>query len=376
MKKFSLIIFCLILPIMLTIGCNSSKNSIKKLNVDFEKYVLLCNSGDVCQEINNNIIQYIEYESKIENNYYKELILTSDGNLYVYNSSSGLLKKLNNNNIKIDYIDKNFESTVNIYNDLICSNKNCYSIETNGDIRKIIFEFDFDYIIDFNKEDAFVVQDGKLAIFASCEYYSDKVSQSVCKDKNSWFKVTPKKNDFLDMDVSYANPQIVITKDNKVYSNENLMYTWDYNSLDLSSRFVDVSGNYILQNSFIGNWFWDFDSLKRGNILLQNKDYKLFHHWGDGFLDEKFTEISFNEKVDNIFFLNTPYVYLIVGVDNVFIADYDFRSEVYNIVKLDRLNKFKNDIRSIKLTDEKEIVVLLSDGNFYKVYDYRNQKAL
>ena len=373
MKKrtiLSLICCCLVLG--LATGCGKdSENSIKKLNVNFEKYDLPCVSGDVCNEVKGKIVQIDSYEGSINNESYSSIILTSDGNIYLYNALSEKMVKTNGST-KLTHIDGTLDSDANYYNALIYQDDKYYSIEKDGTIKEFNFSFDAETIISNDSDSSWVVdKTGTLQLYVSCSKYKNNIGADKCPTDDTWVKVSPSDNTFLkNFKVKYANDRVLVTEDGKMYPISMLFVNWDYKKLTYEAYMDESSLN---DNLIISNpkntWYWnnDGDSYS-GNLIVQTSDGNLHHNWGSFYSDKKFeTTITFNEEVKNILYAGGSYYFLIIGKDNVYFASSNF-DDNYDLTKLDELKKYKNDIRSFYMRSG-IAYVLLSDGNIYKVHE-------
>ena len=373
MKKrtiLSLICCCLVLG--LATGCGKdSENSIKKLNVNFEKYDLPCVSGDVCNEVKGKIVQIDSYEGSINNESYSSIILTSDGNVYLYNALSEKMVKTNGST-KLTHIDGTLDSDANYYNALIYQDDKYYSIEKDGTIKEFNFSFDAETIISNDSDSSWVVdKNGILQLYVSCSKYKNNIGSDKCPTDDTWVKVSPSDNTFLkNFKVKYANDRVLVTEDGKMYPVSMLFVNWDYKKLtyETYSDESSLNDNLIISNPK-NTWYWnnDGDSYS-GNLIVQTSDGNLHHNWGSFYSDKKFeTTITFSEEVKNILYAGGSYYFLIIGKDNVYFASSNF-DDNYDLTKLDELKKYKNDIRSFYMRSG-IAYVLLSDGNIYKVYE-------
>ncbi len=372
-KKTILSLICCCLILGLATGCGKNNESlIKELDVNFEKYDLPCVSGNICNEVKGKMVQINSYDSEINDESYNYIILTSDGNIYLYNSSSEKMFKTAGST-KLTHIDGTLDSDFNLYNALIYQDDKYYSIEQDGTIKEISFPFDAEMIIsnDSDYSSWVVDESGTLQLYVPCSKYKNDIGADKCLTDDTWVKVSPSDNTFLkDIKIKYANDRVFVTEDDKMYPTSILMVNLDYNKLTYEAYMDESSFNDNLIISNLKNfWYWnDEGSAHGGNLVAQTTDGNLHHNWGSFASNNKFeTTITFNEEVKDILYSSSSYHFLIIGKDNVYFASSDY-DDNYDLTKLDELKEYKNDIRSFYMKSD-IVYVLLSDGNMYKVYE-------
>lgn len=368
-RKIVLSLICSCLIIILT-GCGkSSENAIKKLNVDLEKYDLPCESGDVCNEIKNNIVQISSYEGKIDGNYYTEIILTSDGYIYLYSKTSSTLVKINGKT-DLTHIDGTLQATYDYSNPLIYSDKKYYSIE-DGTVSTMNFGFETKNsdVISYGYDSSMLLTDGSLLLYASCKGKMNKYSSDVCPTEESWVKYTVDPNTYLSWKVRYADPVSVVLTDGRLYSSAVLMSSWEYSGSTFKGYIrEDALADHLILSDVRDIWYWDDEGAEYGQTLVQTSDNKLHFHDGDFAFDKKFeSTIDFNEEVEKVIFSGNDSYFIIVSKSKVFLVQSDFNGS-FNLIELEGLNKYKNEVRSMYMRSG-DVYVLLSDGNMYKAYE-------
>lgn len=369
-----IIIGILILVLLIGIGIvgykflfsNKEENEIKKLNVELEKYELPCTSGTVCDEIKGKIVQFVDYTGKVNDDSYEEIILTNDGHIYLYNSTNEKLVKIVGDT-KLTHIEGTVPGTAETWgeNAVIYQNENYYKIALDGTIKEYEFEADIDTFLGYidGKTYFWAVDKNKtLSLYLNCS----RLDSGECSPNEKWLKTTPANDNFLkNIKIKYANVDFFITDDNKVYpTNKIIVPAYSGFSINGSNTYIlsFLNDSFLKDELLMSNpknyWYWDYDDSSYGYSVIQASDKNLYSQ-----LEIK---IPFSENVENILF-STHNDFLIIGQTNVYLA-LDNYDDGVDLVKLDELQKYKNDIRAIHIQFG-TVYALLSDGNFYKIYE-------
>ncbi len=372
MKKVILFLIFGCLILVAATGCGKSdENGIKKLKVDLEKYDLPCEDNNVCDELNNKMVQIESYEGYINNELYREIILTSNGDVYLYDSIKEKIFKTKGST-KMKHIDGTLDSGLNYANPLIYDDDKYYSIEEDGNIKEVSFGFEADKVISHDAEHALTLEkDGSLDSYVSCAEEYNGLPADKCPTDDTWVKFTAQSGTILDNKVKYANSKIILMEDGKMYPMIP-SFSWDSKTLTYAPASW-IGDTWAEEQINLENptniWYWSSDdSDSDGNLVVQTSDGVLYHNWGSIPNTRQFkTKLSVDEKVKNVLFTGGSYYFLIVGESNVYLAETDFNDN-YNVIKLDSIKKYKNDIRSFYM-DTGKVYVLLSDGNLYKAYE-------
>lgn len=368
--------------LVLAVGCGKSgEKPIKKLSSAFEKYDLPCQSGDVCDEVKNKIVQVSGYEASIKDKDYPEvdrlysqIILTNNGEIYLYNDFTNRMVKLNGTT-DITHIDGILDSFTNSYNPIIYQGENYYYIEEDGTIKKYDFGFDAKKIVYYSetlvpKAWAFD-KDGILNMYLPCSEYKDEFDNSLCPNEYTWIKISPKDKS-LNGKIKYMNNYSLVTEDGKLYNGRWITRYSEYDetlTYSLPSRYsID---DFLSLSDVRGVWEWN----SSGNglwsdILVQTNDKTIYYdeNMHSVIFENKmrFTEkIEFNENIENVFFSEDAF--LIIGESNVYIALKN-ENKSYDLTKLDYLREYKNDIKGFFMNIDIGYA-LSTDGNLYKIYE-------
>lgn len=371
-RKFLVSLACLIFAFCFVTGCEmNGSGQIKQLNVEFEKYELPCQSGEVCNEIKNKIIQISDYEGEVNGENYSEIILTNEGNIYLYDVFSEKMVKVNGTT-QLSKIKGTLQFNLKFVNAVIYDDNNYYSIDDFGNISDYSYEnaVNLDTIISSNDDQIWGLdKKDVLKHYVSCDYYKRYISMNKhCSDELGWLEIKAVSD--LNLKIKSFNSKTFTTYDNKMYSRS--LFGYMPNDVDPEILDVEERNEKLILNDVYNSWAWSSGSSSwSGNLIAQTNDGNLHHIYGSFNSDYKFeTVISFNEKVEDILYASGDYSFLINGENNVYLAinNYSNSNESYDLIKLDELRKYKKDIRSFYVRSG-IFYVLLSDGNLYKIYE-------
>lgn len=350
-KKTSIFSLCFL--IFLT-GCSQKDDlTIKKLATDLEEYKLLCNNN-YCDEVKNKVVQVIDFW--IED--YKKILVDNDGNVYLYDSTSfntSELKKVTDK-IKIKYIENIIEAYDYEEFYLIYSGGKYYSLRIKNE-NYIIEEYKtFD---NSNKYYYYNASENPIKFYSASVVGVSKTGQPVRYDYGVGEFSTKKASFGVDgnlnkLKAKYYNGNLYATEEGELYEvsyknddESNIFKLYDFKLLlsDIDNLLIYPTSFYIL-------------------ILCQTSDNHIHYYRASdkGYNISKESDIPIPEKIEKIYL--DGYNLIVIGEENVyFVNDID----EYEVIKLDGLKKYKNEIRGFFIFDT--VNVLLSDGNFY-IADY------
>ena len=256
-------------------------------------------------------------------------------------------------------IKKTARAVILIDNKVILIRRKKYN---NGEVIKEYYVIPGGHL---DENETFEEENISLVYYATCRTYKSEVS--TCTSDDQLIRLTSSSNESSKSNVKSANSGVFVTKDNKM----NSLYFASIYAKDLKLNFDTLTfetNDFLMLENVSDMWYWtDGGLIDGGDLLVQSKDNKINYYSGIG-LDTRVdgdTVIDFNEKVEKSFFYISDI--FIVGEDNVYLALED--DDVYSLVTLDELKKYKDEIRGIYSYSGK-MYVLLSNGNLYTAYAY------
>ena len=374
-RKNRLIILALLL--LISTGCGKNNdNKIKRLNVDLKKYDLECVEKEVCKELENKVVQYQTYDGEINGNDVGKIYLTNNGNIYLgYTYQEDKIVKLNGSTklTHIDYIIE-YDSTSlpkyvinapksgnNYENPILYGDGKYYFIDDKGNIDEIDFGIENDKIlnVDYKGIVSAIGKDNTYVYYYPCKNKTINETKN-CKEGQEWIKYTPAKGSVYNYSIKDYNNNILITKENKIVSTP-LAIQLNYNTLTYDI-YEGIDKDKIEKG--IGTdakKIWGWNSKGIGNdldndTLIQYKDNSI----ATVDISGENRKYNLNEEVQKVFFY--AWNILIVGKNNVYIAELDSNHNIEKVEQVDKLKKYRKDIRGYS-----NYLVLLSDGNFYEI---------
>ena len=367
-------ILCVFLMSFMIIGCGNKigDEEKEKLSVNLDKYQLECKDASICDTINGKISKIVWYDGFVNSEFYDQMILTKDGQIYLYESLYGEILKVNGS---LNNIDKIIWTNGDYYNPLIDSDKKYYTISKDGVVENIDFGIGNDVFLTNSSDNAIWVlnESNILNLYVSCAENKSKLPADKCPSVESYVKMVPTSGDILNWKVKAANSKVFVTEDNNVYPMSMLMVRLDFDNLTFELTNGDNLDDEILLNNVSGVWHVsNGESITSDNLLVQVDDNTLYYNWNSFEYDldsNKYSfanKISFDEEVLDVLFSADDSCFLIIGKTKVYLA-VSKDDDNYDLKNISELVQYKNDIKSL-YESAGDVYVLLSDGNLYEIY--------
>lgn len=123
------------------------------------------------------------------------------------------------------------------------------------------------------------------------------------------------------------------------------------------------------------NKVWSWDNLSNDIYLMAlTNDSKLFFLEAGLFMSHQLYELSLNEKVNNVYFMDGGSYgsSVVVGENNAYLVSYDFDDNYDKYYKLDKLDTISSYVDNIKgfYSEDHKLYTLLNNENTYLVKDF------
>lgn len=338
---------------------NSNKNNglVNNLNVSLEENSLVCNDKKVCNQLNNSIISIKNIETKYNHERTTAIILDKDG--YVYLKTKNDIIKMEG---KTKLTDINYAVEVAYApNDIIIyDDSNMYYISSeNNSVREFELSQNIKYFVNFNEDSRLsaIDKNGTGLIYYRCDRYDN----NSCTNDEDWFY----EESLLVKNAKYSGGEAILIND-KLYSKSIVV------NQELIQSTGGIETQLILNNV---NKVWSWDNLSNDIYLMAlTNDSKLFFLEAGSLMSHQLYELSLNEKINNVYFIDGGSYgkSVVVGENNAYLVSYDYDDNYDKYYKLDKLDTISSYVDNIKgfYSEDNKLYTLLNNGNTYLVKDF------
>ncbi len=336
---------------------NSNKNLVNNLNVSLEENSLVCNDKKVCNQLNNSIISIKNIETKYNDERTTAIILDKDG--YVYLKTKNDIIKMEGTT-KLTDINYAVEVAYAPNDIIIYDDSNMYYISSeNNSVREFELSQNIKYFVNFNEDSRLsaIDKNGTGLIYYRCDRYDN----NSCINNEDWFY----EESLLVKNAKYSGGEAILIND-KLYSKSIVV------NQELIQSTGGIETQLILNNV---NKVWSWDNLSNDIYLMAlTNDSKLFFLEAGSLMSHQLYELSLNEKINNVYFIDGGSYgkSVVVGENNAYLVSYDYDDKYDKYYKLDKLDTISSYVDNIKgfYSEDNKLYTLLNNGNTYLVKDF------
>lgn len=336
---------------------NSNKNLVNNLNVSLEENSLVCNDKKVCNQLNNSIISIKNIETKYNDERTTAIILDKDG--YVYLKTKNDIIKMEGTT-KLTDINYAVEVAYAPNDIIIYDDSNMYYISSeNNSVREFELSQYIKYFVNFNEDSRLsaIDKNGTGLIYYRCDRYDN----NSCINNEDWFY----EESLLVKNAKYSGGEAILIND-KLYSKSIVV------NQELIQSTGGIETQLILNNV---NKVWSWDNLSNDIYLMAlTNDSKLFFLEAGSLMSHQLYELSLNEKINNVYFIDGGSYgkSVVVGENNAYLVSCDYDDKYDKYYKLDKLDTISSYVDNIKgfYSEDNKLYTLLNNGNTYLVKDF------
>ena len=346
-----------IVVILILLNGNKNNGLVNNLNVSLEENSLMCNDEKICNQLNNSIISIKNIETKYNDERTTAIILDKDG--YVYLKTKNDIIKMEGAT-KLTDINYAVEVAYAPNDIIIYDDSSMYYISSeNNSVREFELSKNIKYFVNFNEDSRLsaIDKNGTGLIYYRCDRYDN----NSCTNNEDWFY----EESLLVRNAKYSGGEAILIND-KLYSKSIVV------NQELIQSTGGIETQLILNNV---NKVWSWDNLSNDIYLMAlTNDAKLFFLEAGSFMSHQLYELSLNEKVNNVYFIDGGSYgkSIVVGENNAYLVSYDYDDNYDKYYKLDKLDTISSYVDNIKgfYSENNKLYTLLNNGNTYLVKDF------